>query len=317
MSTPDPCARLLACVLALTTAATCAADGPAPPATSEWVHPGPDGKLQYKTTPAGDKIMDFSTAGYMGGGVALPDVPVKQTVKPSGGEDDTAAIQAAIDAVSGMKPEGMFRGAVLLSAGTFTCSRALNISASGVVLRGSGSGTNGTTIKMVGSRHSAITIGRGRRRDSGGPSIDDNEPGTGRDAAPARDFTAAETTITDTYVPSGANTFRVADAKAFSIGDIINIRRPTTAAWVKSMGMDTLKRNGKSQTWIGLNRSENTERKIIGISGNKLTIDAPLSDSFDAKYVNPPGVTVSKVKPQARVTQVGVENLHLQCPPLE
>jgi hypothetical protein len=41
-------------------------------ATSEWVHPGPNGKLVYKTTPAGDKIMDFSTAGYMGGGVALP-----------------------------------------------------------------------------------------------------------------------------------------------------------------------------------------------------------------------------------------------------
>ena len=43
--------------------------------TSQWVYPGPDGKLVYKTTPAGDRIMDFSYAGYMGGGVALPDVP--------------------------------------------------------------------------------------------------------------------------------------------------------------------------------------------------------------------------------------------------
>src|SRR6476619_4480921 len=62
-----------------------AADG----ATSSWVYPGPDGKLVYKTTPAGDKIMDFSHAGYMGGGVAIPDVPVKITVKPEGREDDT------------------------------------------------------------------------------------------------------------------------------------------------------------------------------------------------------------------------------------
>src|SRR6478609_11680392 len=78
-------------------------------ATSEWVHPGPDGKLVYKTTPAGDRIMDFSHAGYMGGGVALPDVPVRRTVKPSGGPDDTAAIQAAIDEVAAMPLAGGFR----------------------------------------------------------------------------------------------------------------------------------------------------------------------------------------------------------------
>ena len=45
-------------------------------AKSVWVYPGKEGKLIYKTTPAGDKIMDFSHAGYMGGGVALPTVPV-------------------------------------------------------------------------------------------------------------------------------------------------------------------------------------------------------------------------------------------------
>src|SRR6516225_1500692 len=67
---------------------------------SQWVHPGPDGKLVYKTTSRGDRIMDFSSAGYMGGGVALPYVAVKRTVKPSGGADDTAAIQDAIDAVA-------------------------------------------------------------------------------------------------------------------------------------------------------------------------------------------------------------------------
>src|ERR1700759_2251768 len=81
------------------------------------------------------------------------------------------------------------------------------------------------------------------------------------------------------------------------------------------MGMDTLNRNGRRQTWIGLNRSENTERKITAISGNTLTIDAALTDSLDAKYVT--GVTISKSKAPPRVTQVGVENLHLQCPPLE
>src|SRR4051794_27912431 len=69
-------------------------------ATSEWVYPGADGKLNYKKTETGDRIMDFSYAGYMGGGVALPDVPVKRTVQPTGEKDDTALIQAAIDDVS-------------------------------------------------------------------------------------------------------------------------------------------------------------------------------------------------------------------------
>ena len=51
---------------------------PTDAAKSEWVFPGPDGNLAYKTTASGDKIMDFSTAGYMGGGVALPSsVPSK------------------------------------------------------------------------------------------------------------------------------------------------------------------------------------------------------------------------------------------------
>src|SRR5215213_2676134 len=107
---------------------------------SEWVRPGPDGKLVYKTTPAGDKIMDFSHAGYMGGGVALPIVPVKVTVKPSGEKDDTKTIQAAIDEVAAMPLQNGFRGTVLLSPGIFNCSGTLTIAASGVVLRGSGSG---------------------------------------------------------------------------------------------------------------------------------------------------------------------------------
>lgn len=77
--------------------------------TSEWVYPGKDGKLIYKTTPQGDKIMDFSHAGYMGGGVALPVVPVKLTVWPSGGPDDSELIQRTINDVAAMPLENGFR----------------------------------------------------------------------------------------------------------------------------------------------------------------------------------------------------------------
>src|SRR5690349_86620 len=93
---------------------------------SRWVHPGADGKLVYKATERGDRIMDFSHAGYGGGGVALPDVPAKSRVQPVGG-DDTAAIQGAIDEVSKLPLVDGFRGAVVLGPGTFTCSKTLTI----------------------------------------------------------------------------------------------------------------------------------------------------------------------------------------------
>src|SRR5688500_9480960 len=128
--------------------------------TSEWVFVGSDGKLAYKTTAKGDRIMDFSHAGYMGGGVALPDVPVKATVKPTGGEDDTAAIQAGIDQVAKRPPDqNGFRGAVLLAPGAVTCKDTLTLATSGVGTRGSGGGDGGTAIKMAGLRHRANTIG--------------------------------------------------------------------------------------------------------------------------------------------------------------
>ena len=40
-------------------------------AQSEWVRPSPGGKLAYKSLPGGDRIIDFSHAGYGGGGHRL------------------------------------------------------------------------------------------------------------------------------------------------------------------------------------------------------------------------------------------------------
>src|SRR6266576_2205145 len=109
--------------------------GAAERSKSEWAYAGANGKLVYKTTPAGDRIMDFSHAGYMGGGVALPAVPVRRTLQPSGGDDDSAAIQAVLNEVAAMGLTNGFRGAILLGPGTFSCSNTITIPASGVVLR--------------------------------------------------------------------------------------------------------------------------------------------------------------------------------------
>jgi hypothetical protein len=317
----------LICVSLFTGSGSCvglfAVDAP----QSEWVHLGAAGRLVYKTTAAGDRILDFSHAGYRGGGVALPDVPVKETVRPSGGADDTAAIQAAVDRVSALPLQDGFRGAVLLAPGTFTCSKSIMLTASGVVLRGSGSGAGGTTIQMTGPKHSAFLIGERYRRGAVQPVEDEVAGSPGHPSAPQAGDNlkkgtttpaekTVETTFADAYVPAGATTFTVTDAKGFAVGDMVLIRRPTSAAWTEHMRMHDLKRDGRPQTWLGNGRGSVMERTITALSGNRVTVDVPLAESFDAKLLQPVLPTISKEQ-RSRISQVGIEHLHVQCPPLE
>ena len=80
---------------------------------------GADGRLAYTPDTQGNAVVDFSHAGYGGGGVALPDVPARIVLGPEGGAH-RQRIQAAIDAVSAMAPDANgFRGAVLLRPGEY------------------------------------------------------------------------------------------------------------------------------------------------------------------------------------------------------
>ena len=56
------------------------------------------------------------------------------------------------------------------------------------------------------------------------------------------------------------------------------------------------------------------ENGAVAISGNKITLEVPLSDSIDSKYLNPPATAVVKVRPPARLTQIGIEHLHIESP---
>jgi hypothetical protein len=261
-------------------------------AISEWVHYGADGKLVYKPLDdKGDRIMDFSHAGYRGGGVAIPTVPVAVTIGPSGG-DDTAAIQAALDMVARQPPVGGIRGAVLLKAGNYRASGTLSISASGVVLRGSGAGAGGTLIDLTDKSHVFLTIHGGGARTTTGPKV----------------------TVTDDYVPSGARSFTVSDASAFKVGDAVVIGRPVTAAWIQLLGMDKLVRDGGQQTWLSTNYVHTWERTITALAGNQVTLDVPLSDSFDGKYVKPPGGSMQKYSFDGRISEVGLEDFKITAP---
>jgi hypothetical protein len=270
---------------------------------SEWVYMNPEGKLVYKKTERGDRIMDFSHAGYMGGGVAIPEVPVRITLFPTG-SDDTENIQAAVDKVSGMPLEGVFRGAVLLMPGIYNISATINVAASGVVIRGSGSGIDSevkSTIKLTGKPFNAITL----RLKTGYQNA----------ATPGMEAMGTRTVITDSYVPSGASEFNVADAGKFRPGDIIQIKKPVTARWIEFMQMHNLVRDGKPQTWIKEGTILITERQIEKISGNTIKLVVPLSDSFDSGFLSQPGFTVVKMAQTEKLRQSGVEDLQIVSPP--
>ena len=283
-----------------------------PTGVSEWVFFNVDGKLEYKDTEDGDRITDFSYAGYMGGGVALPDLPVKKTVSPlPNGADNTQLIQDAINEVAALPvDENGFRGAVLLAPGEFLCLRTININASGIVLRGS-VGANGellSTIRMDGlSRYVAIRVAHGGGEPGGGG---------GQGQRPAGAGPAVRTTfVDDIHVPSGALSFRVKDATGFQVGDRIEIRRPVTAAWVEFVVMHNLIRDGQRQTWMPIGSTINVERRIAAIDGDKIAVDGALTDSYNPKYLSPPGTIVAKLTtPSQLINQAGIEYLRIVSP---
>ena len=114
------------------------------PPTTSLVYPGIDGKLVYVSDSLGNKIPDFSNAGYKGGGVPIPNVAIKETVWPLPG-NNADNVQAAIDRVSALPLDATgFRGAVLLKMGVYELEKPIYIKASGVVFRGEGMSDIGT-----------------------------------------------------------------------------------------------------------------------------------------------------------------------------
>ena len=158
---------------------------------------------------------------------------------------------------------------------------------------------------MTGEPHTAIVIGKGNTKIALGA------------AETAEQITQNSTSFIDEYVPFGAHTFKVESSKGFNVGDEIAITRPITNEWVSFMKMDDMYREGKKQTWIGTGRQEVSKRIIKAIKGNQITVNVPLADSYDPKYLGAKATKVSKIKTINRVSHVGIENLHIQCEPLE
>jgi hypothetical protein len=259
--------------------------------TMSRVYPGGDGKLVYVPDEQGNTIHDASHAGYRGGGVAIPTVPVRETIWPVVG-DNTEHIQAAIDKVSSRPPDtNGFRGAVLLKAGYYRMATPLRIQTSGVVLRGEGMGDTGT-----------ILIGTGTGRTGGGAGGGGQATLVtiaGASGVTTKDETRQ--TVTDDYVPVGTHSFRVASAGGFRSGDTVIVRRIGNQEWIDAVGM-----NGEppASRWRPFN--VDWDRVVVDVQGNTITIDAPITCAIEKRWG---GGEVMKYDDPGRIEKVGVENL--------
>ena len=270
---------------------------------------GPD--LHYATTAKGDRICDFSYAGYRAGGVALPDVLEKAKVTPMAG-DSSDKIQAAIDSVSSMPLVNEFRGAVVLAAGTYKCSKTLTLHTSGVVLRGSGSTRDGTILQMTGEPHVCIVIGsknegqesKGKKKSKKKKELGGNQGASGG---------AIE--IADGYVPSGATSLNLQKSDAFQAGDLVRISRPATAEWIHFMGMDKLVSDGKPGLWLKEGKALTQDREIKSVNGKQITWEMPLTDCIDPSKLGASRATVQEISPDHKLFECGVENLRIEAAP--
>lgn len=246
------------------------------------------GALESVADASGDRLVDFSHAGFLGGGVSLPVVQARILVTPTGG-DDTAPIQKALDYVGALPADKQgVRGAVLLAPGSFRISTSLLLNHSGVVLRGSGEGPTGTILVACGTDRRSLLRLRGT-------------------ASPAP--TGGTSAVLSQRVPVGSTTLELEDASAFKKGDRILIKRAGSQSWITSVGMD--KSPGPTPYyWRPGMVDLRWTRTLRSISKNTLVLDAPLTCSLDASTP----VSVTLASDSASLSLVGVENLSCVSP---
>jgi hypothetical protein len=278
---------LIALSGALVPAYAAQAPPPKPKPEPRVIQQGRDGKLGYFTSERGDRVPDFSHAGYAGSDKTIPNVPVRVVIAPKPG-DQTARIQSAIDYVANLAPdEHGVRGAVLLQPGRFEVAGGLKIAASGVVLRGSGTGEGGTVLLATGhDRRTLVTIA-GKADQKLGESL----------------------AVADDYVPVNATNVRLASAGKVKAGDNVVVRRPSTAEWIKTLGMNSMGGERHGFSWRPGSRDLTWDRVVTRADGDTITLDAPLTTALDATYG---GGTVAAYTWPGRVSNVGVENLRCE-----
>jgi len=248
-------------------------------------------RFVYFSDSENNRIPDYSHAGYRGGGVNLPNVPVKIEIGPVEG-DNRAHIQNAIDSVSKMRLNSNgHRGAVLLKPGSYWINGNMFIRESGVVLRGSGDEENS-------AENTVITVSRSVQGDV----LQIGDEG----AVWFRSEANSLTTVKTPYIPVGARSFEVHDPEKFEVGDNIILRLISTQQWLDSVnGGDT----ESDPLWEPGFLDMFYNRTVVSKQDSVISMDAPVYNHVDTTLSSP---VVYKPRRNNLVTESGVENLRIE-----
>lgn len=249
-----------------------------------------DGTLTYHPDEQGNTLPDFSRVGYHEGDKDIPTVPVVKTVSAPADGNGQQVIQDAINEVSKM-PLGAdgFRGAILLKKGIYKIADTVHINTSGVVLRGEGSGKDGTVL---------IATGKGQRSLL---------QVTGRGAL--HEVEGSRVKITSRFVPVGAMWVTVESAAGFKVGDKVIQFRPGTENWIHDLKMDQIVGRADTKQWRAGEYDMRFERVVTKIEGNKVYLDNPVVMQLDANYG---GGALYKYVFSGRIKEVGIENIRCE-----
>lgn len=242
--------------------------------SSQWVHYGQSGRLIYQMDHRGDRLLDYSSAGYKLG-ESIPDVgsivdPNRFVYLTPIAGDNRTNIQTAINQVAAMPLNSHgYRGVVQLAPGQYDVSDTLEVGASGVILKGVGDGMSAASNTVL--------------RSTSTNQVPIVQVGNFVDYANNLFRIGSAVNILDEVVPAGVTSFRVADTSSFSVGDWINIKRTPTQAWFDLVASHF---PGYPETDFGWNTSEGRftfqhERQVTRIEGDRIFINAPLSHSID------------------------------------
>jgi hypothetical protein len=236
--------------------------------------------------PAPSELIDYSHAGYGGGGVAIPSVLATIAVTPSG-SDDTAAIQAAIDRTSLLAADARgMRGAVVLRPGKYRVGGQLHLNASGIVLRG-----EDATLSATGQSRRTLIFVRGE----------------------IPNYNSAPRIPIATDAPAGATRLTLTSVDGLAVGARVAVRRPSTAAWIRDLGMDQFSGNFSDirLNWTPCSRDLAWTRTIVAIDAvaHSVSFDAPITTALESRY----GDATVQVLPAAELLRnVGIENFTLE-----
>jgi len=252
---------------------------------------GSDGKLVYVSDANQNRVVDFSWAGYKNSNEPIPTITnIISTLTPVAGADNTTAINNAIKAAASLTPDpNGFRGVILLKKGNYQINGTINLNVSGVIVRGEGNDAYGTVLTAVGNTPVQRTVFVA----GGGTS------------AQWKQYGSVKTNITSAFVQVGSNQFNVASTTGFAVGDEICVYHPSSAAWITAVGgggVDTATPWTPGQIDIMFNRT------ILAISGNTITIDAPVMNHLDVSLTQS---YIYKIDKTTTKTKIGIENLRI------